>query len=394
MLPLLIAGAIQAEKIDPKAMALLIKVEEHLRNVKTLSADCLYIRHYKRPADKVFTTLRQRIHVKLMRPNFARIDEDIAFRRGDDAQWQPTQPFSVIASDGKRGWMFHPTDKEYQTWPSNANGTDIRVTDIQPLESFFDAESVTTNRLKVLRRLKLLHSVTLVKPRTIRLVYDHAGTTEVITEDHAIGPDLLDHRATMTGPDHLLVWELSNVKTNEPMPPAAFAYAPPKGSHEGDKYAKIEPSPGIPIGSEAPDFTAEDREGKPVKLSDYKGKVVVLDFWATWCGPCLQSFPKVSAIAKKYKDRNVVVLAVCSTDTRESFRDWTAKHTNYDAIAFAFDKAGIKGRGLNDRLYKSTSLPTVYVIDGAGKVAAYFLGYDGSEDKLEKAVATLSTSSR
>ena len=53
-------------------------------------------------------------------------------------------------------------------------------------------------------------------------------------------------------------------------------------------------------GSAAPDFTRVDKNGCPIMLSDYKGKVVVLDFWATWCGPCQAALPHIAAIAKKY----------------------------------------------------------------------------------------------
>ncbi len=82
----------------------------------------------------------------------------------------------------------------------------------------------------------------------------------------------------------------------------------------------------IPIGSVAPDFAAVDAAGKEVSLSHYRAKVVVLDFWATWCGPCIKALPHAQKIAEQYRKQGVVVLAVCTSDKRSSFENWLKKN--------------------------------------------------------------------
>ena len=147
----------------------------------------------------------------------------------------------------------------------------------------------------------------------------------------------------------------------------------------------------LAAGTPAPDFTVQDKAGSPVKLSDYKGRVVVVDFWATWCGPCQMSLPHTNEVAKLFADKGVTVLAVCVSDTQVAFDDWLPKHPEYDAITFAFDPARHGGPPGSGRLYHVSGIPTQYVIGKDGKVIASFVGYGGPTtdlaDALTKAVA-------
>ena len=142
----------------------------------------------------------------------------------------------------------------------------------------------------------------------------------------------------------------------------------------------------LTAGTPAPDFTANDKDGKPVKLSDYQGKVVVLDFWATWCGPCQQSLPHTNEVAKLFAGKNVVVLAVCVSDTQAAFDGWLPKHPEYDAITFAFDPSKKGSPDVANRLYHVTGIPTQYVIGKDGKVMVSFVGYGGPTTDLADAI--------
>jgi thiol-disulfide isomerase/thioredoxin len=94
----------------------------------------------------------------------------------------------------------------------------------------------------------------------------------------------------------------------------------------------------LKVGALAPDFPATDAAGKPVKVSDFRGKVVILDFWATWCGPCIASMPHTQEVAAHYKDQGVVVLASCTSDTRAKFDAWVNQNqASFPDLLFSHD---------------------------------------------------------
>jgi peroxiredoxin len=175
---------------------------------------------------------------------------------------------------------------------------------------------------------------------------------------------------------------------HETAPQSAAALAPAAGA----RGASTEPSRPA---KNAPDFVSKDAAGKEVKLSDFKDKIVILDFWATWCGPCMQSLPHTQELAAKYKDAGVVVLAVCTGDTREKFDAWVKKNqTKYPGIVFTCE---LNDRGsdkfderASSKLYQVPGLPTQFVIGRDQKIAAQLVGYDDAGDaRAESALGHL-----
>jgi len=90
----------------------------------------------------------------------------------------------------------------------------------------------------------------------------------------------------------------------------------------------------------APDFTVIDGAGKAVKLSDFRGKLVLLDIWATWCGPCVASMPHNSELAEKFAKDGLVILAVCASDTRANYDGWVERNSAKYKFLTAHDPAG------------------------------------------------------
>jgi len=124
----------------------------------------------------------------------------------------------------------------------------------------------------------------------------------------------------------------------------------------------------------APDFTLKDATGKAVKLSDYRGKVVLLNFWATWCGPCKIEIPWFMEFEQKHKDQGFAVLGVSMDDD------------GWDAVKPYLERQRINYRVLMGtpeigELYGGVeSLPTSFLIDREGRIARVHIGLVGKRE--------------
>lgn len=127
----------------------------------------------------------------------------------------------------------------------------------------------------------------------------------------------------------------------------------------------------------APDFELKDLSGATIKTADLRGRVLVIDFWATWCGPCRASFPAMAALVDNFKnDDSVRFLFINTWQNEENKAEVVArflKQNKYGFTALLDEKNEVVGR------FKVTGIPTKFVVDGKGNIRFVVVGYDGNE---------------
>lgn len=157
----------------------------------------------------------------------------------------------------------------------------------------------------------------------------------------------------------------------------------PKFARESGEGA--DPSAGAEselVGKPAPDFTLDllGDGKKTFRLADAKGSVVILDFWATWCGPCLQAMPQVERVADEFKERGVTLIAVNLQENPDQINALLERRKLHPTVALDRD-------GAVAAQYKAVAIPQTVVIDREGKVARLFVG--SSPDLADKLRAAL-----
>jgi len=192
------------------------------------------------------------------------------------------------------------------------------------------------------------------------------------------------------------VFEVSGVRRNVEVSPRLFEASPGGDAHA----AKPEPQAGraaapaprgaakglLAVGAEAPGWTLPSADGDARRLADYRGKVVVLDFWATWCAPCRLAMPALQELHEQWSDEGVVVLGVATDETGDPAAYMRKMDYDYPVL--------LEGERIKDA-YRVQALPTLYVIGPDGTVlhaergfhkgferrlAAIFEGVEGGYD--------------
>jgi peroxiredoxin len=134
-----------------------------------------------------------------------------------------------------------------------------------------------------------------------------------------------------------------------------------------DAGTAVSASRGSLLGSRAPDFALRDMNGNYVSISALRGKVLVLNFWATWCPPCKLEMPSLNRLHNDYRAKGLEVVAISTDSSEKGIRDYTGEMRLSLRILRDSD-------GRISELYGVYSLPTTYVIDQSGMVVLHYMG--------------------
>lgn len=151
----------------------------------------------------------------------------------------------------------------------------------------------------------------------------------------------------------------------------SYSYAQPPSPFAVEKLA----------GQKAPDFTLKDVNGNSISFSSFKGKVVLLNFWATWCPPCKAELPSMNKLQQSLKNRGLVILAVSTDRSASDVKDFLSKYPlNYTVVVDY-------NLNVSRSLYKVFMVPTTFLIDKKGIVVKRYFGeQDWTEPNIIKEI--------
>lgn len=198
---------------------------------------------------------------------------------------------------------------------------------------------------------------------------------------HKIQPDLAKQLANMGGkPGNMklnYVVTLTDWNVEPKFTDADFTFVAPPGAQKSDTLFDMpEPPPHELLGKPAPSFETTDVDGKPVDLKANLGKnVILLDFWATWCGPCVQAMPQVDEAAKKFADKGLVFYAVNAGEEAAAIKEFLASaKLEVPVVLDAKNEIG--------QAYKVEGIPQTLLIGKDGKVQVVHVGFNGQLGKM------------
>jgi len=391
------SGEQAARPADAKpemAMALLKKNRDVMFSLRSYRAQCQMVCKNFNSENGAPPLCYQLSVLTAAKPNLMR------YEMWETAGSKPTgEPDFAIVSDGKKKWT-----QSHLSYRVENSDPKTFETIMEPWDGFYIGEGTLYEKTRSLKQQKSDITVRYLGREKLDGVFCDKVETD-LKEQHGgkstqtqmivyLRPDGLVRRQVLTESDSrsvsVIITNLFRIEKNPDLRRQSYAYTPPKGAHpftppsEGPEATSHDTL--LANGRSAPDFVAKDKHGKEIRLSDLKGKVVVLDFWASWCFPCVSSMPHTQSVVAKLQKEGlpVIVLAVDDEEKAEAFSVWVTKQgAQYPAIDFLYSP---QEAFVSSKLFKVTGIPTQYIIDATGTIRASFIGYGGETDALEKAV--------
>jgi thiol-disulfide isomerase/thioredoxin len=313
---------------------------------------------------------------------------------------------SIRISDGKTEWIYHVAEKVYTQHPASADGPTIsqnvmfadmeeshvmklrkelaKEADVFQSAQSLPDETLTFNGLKVpcsvikvgTHDLKSSTEAGRVYEKTFWIDKSTGAFRKIVTHNH--GPKMMAPSFT-EDTDTTELFPLVELDTK--IPDGVFIFAPPETAKLVEKFK--DPFAGEDLtGQPAPEFTFKSEDNKETSLASLRGKPVILEFWATWCLPCVASMPEMAELYQQTKDRGMVLISVDEDEDAKAAADFLVKKKS--AWPNFHDSGDIK------KAFSQTALPYTLLIDAQGKIVFSRIGQSNdSLAELRAAIAKL-----
>jgi thiol-disulfide isomerase/thioredoxin len=174
---------------------------------------------------------------------------------------------------------------------------------------------------------------------------------------------------------------VTSQKLEAPIPDSMFTFTPPEGARLVTEFKGPVKANADLTGQVAADFTLKSSAGKEFSLKDLQGKFVLLDFWATWCGPCRRDLPAVEKLHQEFHRKGLVVLGINSGEDAETVNEFLrSSKLTYPMLLTADTSVALS--------YNVNAFPTEVLIDAEGKIVFYHVGA-GGDKALRESLAKL-----
>lgn len=310
-------------------------------------------------------------------------------------------------SDGKTAWDLHPEEQAYTQEPAPANGYQSPHTIFMNegaahsavgfLKEFSDLASHYSGAMRLPDESLMLNGRVIpcyaVRVRSQQRKGPHtAGYTSeeklwIEKANWSVRKRVVhEHSYMIWGTVHVpfeatVVTTYPTVALTGPVPESLFRFEPPQGAKQVAKFSDNEFGPDL-TGQPAADVQLVGADGKRVPLSSYRGKPVLLDFWATWCGPCIEGMPMLAELERQAGPKGLVLLSIDEDDDVKKADNYLTQHK--------YTWPNTQDNGKIGDAFREMGIPLYVLIDAQGKIMFYATGTTMlQEGALRKAVAGL-----
>lgn len=204
-----------------------------------------------------------------------------------------------------------------------------------------------------------------------RIRYDSAELIKMMTENE----EVKKMSGGVVPKPYWTTEKFTKLSADKALDDKTFDVTLPKGMTVTDAGGSEAPKPPVPLGKPAPDFEVTSVDGKKQKLSDLKGKVVLIDFWATWCPPCRKGLPITNKMHEQFASKGLQVMTISDEDQKK-VTDFIAENKyTFPAYLDPTKKASAA--------YQVSAIPTLVIVDAKGNLVSYTVGLDTEEAVLE-----------